>query len=265
LIDAEFAKRLENLGAAVVVTDDPEGSGNQQVRLDRLAEIRASDPASFWPNQYGNPDNSLAYGAVAEHLIRKIGAIGCLVACVGSGGSISGTGHFLRMASASTRIIAVDTHGSILFGQAPAPRKLRGMGNSIIPKNLRHDLVDEVHWIGAHIGVHAAFELFRTHGLFVGPTSGAAFSVADWYAKENPDENVVFLLPDEGHRYHAAFAHLSVLSTPELSRQSNMTGPLLIDRIFGGNETDWFRYAWRRRALTDLSSLLLTTRNDLGQ
>lgn len=249
LIDEDFARRLTSLGATVTITNDPEGSGNQQLRLDELAKIRANDPNSFWPNQYDNPDNPLAYAAVAEELIRVVGTIDCLVACVGSGGSISGTGHFLRSAHARMRIIAVDTHGSVLFGQAPARRRLRGMGNSIVPKNLRHDLVDEVHWVGARIGINAAFDLFRAEGLFVGPTSGAAFLAADWYSRANPDEKVAFLLPDEGHRYNAVFVPLSSDAQKPSMSHIDSHGPVLIDRIINGSETDWLRFRWGRRTL----------------
>lgn len=259
LINADFARRLRDLGTMLTITDDPEGSGNQQLRLERLAEIQKIFPGSFWPNQYDNPDNPLAYAAVAEHLIRTVGSIDCLVACVGSGGSISGTAHFLRVVSPETHVIAVDTHGSILFGQPPAPRKLRGMGNSIVPRNLRHDLVDEVHWVGARIAVEAAFNLFRSHGLFVGPTSGAAFLVADWYARANPEAKIVFLLPDEGHRYNAVYAALPCLEDQRSSSCFETGGPILIDRIVAGSEADWFRFAWARRSIEDVIARPLRT------
>jgi len=254
LIDRDFAGRLTSLGATLTITNDPEGSGNQQLRLDKLAQIRASDPNSFWPNQYDNPNNSLAYAAIADDLIRAVGLIDCLVASVGSGGSISGTGSFLRSAHARMRIIAVDTHGSVLFGQAPAPRKLRGMGNSIVPKNLRHDLVDEVHWIGAEMAINAAFYLYRSEGLFVGPTSGAAFMAADWYSRAHPNEKVVFLLPDEGHRYNAVFAPLSSDATQSSRSHADPNGPVLVDRVVNGRETDWLRFGWGRRTLETVIS-----------
>src|SRR3546814_16820283 len=118
---------------------------------DWSSDVCSSDldrPEVFWPRQYDNPDNRLAYGRLAEWITRKIGHVDCLVGCVGSGGSLCGTGGFLREVFPDLVLIAVDTHRSALFGHAPGRRLLRGPGNSIVPANLPHDMTGEFNWVG---------------------------------------------------------------------------------------------------------------------
>ena len=179
LIDANYQARLEGIGATMVVTEDPDGNGDQLRRLQRLEGIRREEPDCFWPRQYDNPGNALAYARLAELLVRTVGKIDCLVGCVGSGGSLCGTGTFLRAVFPHLVVIAVDTHHSILFGQPVGKRLLRGLGNSILPGNLRHDLVDEVHWVGAYPAFNEAHRLLREHGIFQGPTAPPPPLLAD--------------------------------------------------------------------------------------
>jgi cysteine synthase A len=202
LLDDRFRRRIEQLGAEVVVTQDPDRSGNQLGRLHQLETILAERPGTFWPRQYDNPDNPLAYARLAELVLRGLGQVDCLVGCVGSGGSLCGTGGFLRSLFPQMKIIAVDTHSSVLFGHTPGPRLLRGLGNTIMPANLIHEMVDEVHWVGALPAFAAARALYREHALYMGPTSGAAVLVAKWHARNNPAAATMVILADEGHRYH---------------------------------------------------------------
>jgi cysteine synthase len=252
LIDETLRRRLELLGAAVHVIDDPEGSGAQRERLDRLNAILDDSPDTFWPRQYDNPDNRLAYGRLAEWMTRKIGRVDCLVGCVGSGGSLCGTGSFLREVFPDLTIIAVDTHRSVLFGHAPGRRLLRGLGNSILPSNLHHEMIDEVHWVGALPAFAAARRLYREHALFMGPTSGAAALVAAWYAREHPDALTVVILPDEGHRYQN-----TVYDNEWLTAQAGWpvglpAEPVTLSRIEPRGEEDWTRFAWGRRRLAGM-------------
>src|SRR5262249_51208952 len=120
---------------------------------------------------------------------------------VGSGGSISGTARHLRQGSPDLRTIAVDAHGSILFGRPDGHRVLRGLGMSVLPANLDHTLIDEVHWLTESDAFPATRRLHRERALFMGPTSGASHLVGTWWAARNPDALTVLTLPDEGHRY----------------------------------------------------------------
>jgi cysteine synthase A len=203
-IDAAMRRRLGELGAQTIICPEPSPEGGyQRARLDRLAELRAELPRHYVPEQYSNPDNGASYAMVAELLADSVGRVDCLVGAVGSGGSTGGTASFLRLVTPELRLLGVDTPGSRIFGQADRPRLLRGLGNSLTPPNVRHDLYDEIHWVGAAEAFRCTRRLHAEHCLFMGPTSGAAFMVARWYAARNPDATVVAILPDEGHRYQA--------------------------------------------------------------
>lgn len=78
---------------------------------------------------------------------------------------------------------------------------LRGLGNSLMPANVNHSVFDEIHWVNAAAGLMATRVLHRQHALYMGPTSGAAYLVARWWARRCPEATVVVVLPDEGYRY----------------------------------------------------------------
>lgn len=193
--------RLWQLGAKVhVVTEPSPVGGYQRARLDKLAEVADAAP-SFVPAQYDNPLNPAAYEPVAMLLTEALGQVDCLVGGVGSGGSMCGTASALRSVNSDLRAVAVDTHGSVLFGHDDRPRLLRGLGNSIMPGNLDHTVFDEVHWVGAGEACLATRWLHSEHALFMGPTSGAAYLVARWISARHPGMSVVAMFADEGHRY----------------------------------------------------------------
>ena len=112
-----------------------------------------------------------------------------------------GTTTYVRSLFPQCRAVGVDTHSSVLFGQADGPRELRGMGMSLMPANLDHRIFDEVHWCSAPAAYSATRQLHQQNALFMGPSSGAAYLVARWWAATNPDALTVVMLPDEGYRY----------------------------------------------------------------
>jgi cysteine synthase len=250
-IDPALRRRLGELGARVEICTEPSPRGGfQQARLDRLEELRAVYPNHYVPGQYDNPDNPNAYAAVAEQIAETIGAVDCLVGPVGSGGSTGGTAAFLRLPQPHMRLIGVDTSPSAIFGQTDGPRIVRGLGNSLVPPNVSHDAYDEVHWTGPAEVVRATRELHARHALYMGPTSGASFLVARWYAERNPDAQVVAFLPDEGHRYQDSvyrdewLAERGLLDGPAATVPRTVTDP---GNAVGG----WARMEWRRRSLDD--------------
>ncbi|MDH7784852.1 cysteine synthase [Ochrobactrum sp. 19YEA23] len=203
LMDGSFKERLEQLGAVVRLVDDPSRTGNQDGRLAELHRVLAETPDAFWPKQYDNPDNPAAYSRLAEVIVDHLGQVDCLVGCVGSGGSLCGATRYLRRIYPDMRAVAVDTNNSVLFGQEAGPRLLRGLGNSIVPKNLDHGLIDEVHWVGGLQAFAATRELFRTHAIFVGPSGGASALVGNWHASSEPRKTIVAITADEGYRYQS--------------------------------------------------------------
>lgn len=252
VIDERLYRRLTDLGA--VVERVPVGAavgGYQVARLERLAEVLAEHPTAFCPQQYSNPDNPRSYALVAELLVEALGQVDCLVGAVGSGGSMCGTATFLRPVLPDCVAIGVDTHGSVLFGQRDGHRELRGLGMSVLPANLDHRVFDQVHWCAAPVAYRATRELHRRHALYMGPTSGAAYRVATWWARRNPDALTVVLLPDEGHRYQdtvyddawlAAQGHSDSRPCPEpveVADPTHLPAP-------------WARLAWARRAYADV-------------
>lgn len=252
LTDAKFKARLERVGAHVVALEDASGDGDQAGRLEKLHEILGGEPDSFWTRQYEGSGNWLAYSRLADLLAQAASQIDFLVGCVGTGGSLCGTGAFLRQAFPDVKIIAVDTHRSILFGQPLGRRMLRGLGNSILPANVRHDLVDEIHWVGAYPAYMKAHRLLREHGIFQGPTSGAAALVAEWIASIHPQATVAVILPDEGHRYVDTIYDDTWLASLPGWPCETPGAPRGLEKIEPDDEASWTRFVWGRQAREDV-------------
>lgn len=201
VIDEKLHLRLSELGAKVDIITRHASGGYQQARLDRVNEIINCNNNVFWPNQYGNPNNANAYHIVAEFLTNKIDSIDFIVGTVGSGGSMIGISNKIREKHKHLKVVGVDTCNSILFGQKDGPRSLRGLGNSIMPKNLDHSIFDGISWVPSDIAFKATRLLHKNHGLYMGGTSGAAYLVANWLSDIYPDAKIVVIFPDDGHRY----------------------------------------------------------------
>lgn len=254
-IDLPLHRRLIDLGAVVDIVSEPAAVGGlQKARLDRLAAVRAACPDHFWPAQYSNSGNPGSYVRLAEFLTEALGPVDCLVGTVGSGGSMCGTSFFLRAIFPQLTVVGVDTHGSVLFGLADeGKRLLRGLGNSLMPANLNHRAFDEVHWVTGPEGFLATRELHRSHALFAGPTSGAAFLVARWYAARHPGARVVVVFPDEGYRYQDTVYDDGWLRTNGAALDHLPEEPAVVDhpREVPGRSC-WTRIAWGRRSYEEV-------------
>jgi len=249
-IDANLRRRLTELGARVNIVSGPvlESMGVQQARLARVQRLCERHPAHYVPHQYDNPMNAAAYGSVAELLVECLGQIDCLVGSVGSGGSSGGMTTLLRTVFPRMRLVGVDTPGSVVFGAKRGPRLLRGLGSSLLPGNVRHELFDEVHWVGAAEAFLMARQLYRRHALFMGATSGATYLVGRWLAAANPDWRVVALMPDEGHRYQQTIYNDAWLRRHRVLLHVEPVHPVTVEhphRVEGG----WTRMSWDRRSL----------------
>ncbi len=247
-IDPPLERRLQDLGARVEIVREPAAVGGfQGARLQRMAQLQAEFPGHFWPSQYSNPHNPGAYAPLAELLAENIGQIDCLVGTVGSGGSMCGTSRYLQLMLPHLKVIGVDTHGSVIFGQPDQKgRLLRGLGNSLMPANVNHSAFDEVHWVSAEEGFAATRALHRQHALYMGPTSGAAYLVAQWWAETHPSKNVVALFPDEGYRYQNTSYDDEWLRTNNVWRSGMPSGPKRIDHPLEANG-EWCCMNWNRR------------------
>ncbi|NEQ52359.1 MAG: cysteine synthase family protein [Leptolyngbya sp. SIO3F4] len=246
-IDTTLKRRLEDLGAVVEIIQKPSTKGGfQQARLNRVNQLRALYPNHFWPSQYDNPYNPGAYAPFAELLAESIGHVDCLVGTVGSGGSVCGTSSYLRVLFPELYVIGVDTHGSVIFGHSDEKRMLRGLGNSLIPRNVTHTTFNEIHWINASEAFYSTRLLHQKYGLFMGGTSGASHMAADWYAQENPEKVVVAILPDEGYRYQNTIYNDDWLCSQGIKLSSLTEEPETVlhpHKI----KSHWSRLAWNRR------------------
>lgn len=248
-IDAPLRRRLEDLGATVHIVSEPGASGGfQQARLAVLERVLAENPGSYCPRQYSNPNNPVSYAPCAEQLAHAAGPIDCLIGTVGSGGSMSGISSYLRLISPELSVIGVDTHRSVLFGQSDAGggRMLRGLGNSLMPANVDHAAFDHVHWVGAPAAFRATRHLHREHALFMGPTSGAAYLVADWWARQNPDQLGAVVLPDEGYRYQDTVYDDAWLAERGVRVDDPQPAPVEWDHPHDGDDP-WSFFRWGRR------------------
>lgn len=248
-IDHNLRNRLEMLGARVEIVDDYDAPGGiQGARLARLARLREEYPGAFVPRQYDNPGNPGSYLAVAELLRGAVGRVDCVVGAVGSGGSTGGVASALRVFGSDVDLVGVDTPGSVIFGLENGPRPLRGLGSSIHPGNVVHEAYDEVHWVGAAAAFHTTRRLFAEKSLFVGPTSGAAYLAADWWAARNPDAVTVVLFPDDGYRYQDTVYSEGWLREQGLWQPRVPASPLLVARP-ENLDPHWSRIDWGRRSL----------------
>ncbi|WP_194456410.1 pyridoxal-phosphate dependent enzyme [Bradyrhizobium sp. CCBAU 53421] len=256
-LDRHLHKRLSHLGVHLDIVPKPAASGGfQRARLDRLTAWQKETPDSYWPLQHANPHYPIAYAKFAAALIDRVGKIDCLVGTVGSGGSMCGTCEALRALFPELNAIGVDTLGSVLFGQPSGRRYFRGLGGDALSSNLDHRHFDEVHWLPAADVVHATHRLHREHGLFMGPTSGAAFKVAEWWSETNPGKTVVAVFPDEGHCHTDSTYNEEWLSSslgwPISARQEPLAVAAPTDELKG-----WSWYKWGRRALDEVLSGLI--------
>ena len=221
-----------------------------------VEQLLTQQPNAFWCRQYDNPNNLHAYQGFAEQLLQLFGDDVILVGTVGSGGSTSGTITYLRQKNPHIRMVVVDTFGSVLFGLPEAKRELRGLGNSLLPQNLKHELYDEIHWIAAQPAYAATRELHRRHAVFGGITTGAAYLVAKAIAAEaKPHQKVVFIGPDDGVRYAKSVYSdhwLAAQGYTELTMPADFTCASALATVNDlADHAPWVRMRWGRQSLAD--------------
>jgi len=201
-IDPITLAKIRSLGCTVHIVAAMSAQGWQSARLERVAELLAAMPDAFWPKQYSNPQNPAAYRALANELLSDLPHIDVLVGAVGSGGSLCGTSRALRESLPDLRVVGVDTTGSVLFGQPDRPGRLQsGLGNSLMPANLDHSLISEVHWLNDREAFTGARRLAREQKLFAGNTSGSVYRVLCHLARRERGQRIVGIFPDRGDRY----------------------------------------------------------------
>ncbi|MBQ7768589.1 MAG: cysteine synthase A [Oscillospiraceae bacterium] len=197
----ERQKLMTAYGAELVLTPGKLGMSGAIAKAEELAKEL---PNSFIPDQFGNPANAKAHYKTTGPEIWKDteGSVDFFVAGVGTGGTVTGTGEFLKEKNPAVQVIAVEPAASpLLSGGQAGPHGLQGIGANFVPKVLNTKIYDKVMPVTEEQAYEAARLLGRTEGVLVGISSGAALHAALEVAKENPGKTVVVLLPDTGDRY----------------------------------------------------------------
>lgn len=202
-MSVERRKLASAFGAEVVLTD---GSRGMTGAIERAQELAAEIPGSYIPDQFENPANPQAHRETTgpEIWTDTDREIDFLVAGVGSGGTITGTGEFLKAQNPEIKVVAVEPLDSpVLSGGISGPHKIQGIGAGFIPKILNTKILDEIVAVKSEDAFETCKELARFEGLFAGISSGAAVWTAMQVAMriENQGKQIVVILPDTGERY----------------------------------------------------------------
>lgn len=202
-MSVERRNLLKALGANLVLTP---GALGMKGAIARAIELHEENPNSYIPQQFENASNPKVHNLTTgpEVWNDTDGKVDIFVAGVGTGGTVSGVGSYLKSKNPNIKIVAVEPADSpVLSGGAPGPHKIQGIGAGFIPKNFDASVVDEIIPVSNDNAILTSRQLAQQEGLLVGISSGAATYAATLLAQrpENKGKNIVVLLPDTGERY----------------------------------------------------------------
>ena len=202
-MSVERRSLLKAYGAQIVLT---EGAKGMTGAIEKAKELAAQTPGSFIPGQFVNPANPAVHERTTGPEIWRDtdGAVDLFVAGVGTGGTLTGVGRYLKAQKPAVRVVAVEPEGSqVLGGKGAGPHKIQGIGAGFVPDTLDTAVYDEILPVADEAALHAGRAAARMLGLLVGISSGAALFAAGELARrpENKGKTIVVLLPDTGERY----------------------------------------------------------------
>ena len=202
-MSVERRKLLKAYGAEIVLTA---GAKGMRGAIEKASELAAQYRDSFIPSQFENPANPSVHRETTGPEIwnDSEGTVDIFVAGVGTGGTVTGVGEYLKSQKPTLRVVAVEpVNSAVLSGGAAGPHKLQGIGAGFVPKALNTKIYDEIAQIADEDAFAFAKLIAKREGLLVGISSGAALKAAcDLAARqENAGKTIVVLLPDSGDRY----------------------------------------------------------------
>ena len=202
-MSVERRRLLHAYGAEIVLTD---GASGMKGAIDKAEELHAANPGSFIPQQFENPANPAWHKKTTGPEIWRDtdGKIDAFIAGVGTGGTLSGVGEYLKEQNPSVQIFAVEPDTSaVLSGGKAGPHLLQGIGAGFVPGTLNTAIIDKVFPVSAEEAGKTAREAATREGLLIGISGGAALSVALKLSKEAQwaGKRIVVLIPDSGERY----------------------------------------------------------------
>lgn len=199
----ERRKLMESYGADVILTDGKKG---MSAAVERAQEILRNTPNAILADQFNNPVCAeIHYRTTGVEIWAQTqGKVDIFVACVGTGGTLTGVGRYLKAQNPNVKVVAVEPSASPLLSKGWAGgHAIQGIGANFIPKVLDRSVYDEVLTVEDGVAIAMAKRLYQEEGLFVGISSGAAVAAACEVARraENIGKTVVTVFPDEGGRY----------------------------------------------------------------
>lgn len=202
-MSVERQKLMKAYGAELVLTD---GRLGMKGAIEKAEELKSHLPDSIIAGQFTNPANPQAHFDTTGPEIYEDtdGKVDIFVAGVGTGGTITGTGRFLKSKNANIEIVGIEPDTSaVLSGKEAGAHKLQGIGAGFVPEVLDTEILDKILTVSAEDAYKAARLIGKSEGILVGISSGAALSAAIELAKleENKGKNIVVILPDTGDRY----------------------------------------------------------------
>lgn len=202
-MSVERRNLLKAYGACVILTDSSRG---MEGAIEKARELALKNKNSFIPSQFTNPSNpNIHFKTTGPEIWSDTDSkVDFFVAGVGTGGTITGVGKYLKSKNPNIKIVAVEPAGSpVLSDKKPGPHQIQGIGAGFIPKILDTDIIDEIITVADKDAFEIGRALAKSEGLLVGVSSGAAVWAASQVAKrpENKGKTIVALLPDTGQRY----------------------------------------------------------------